>query len=83
MYLSVERWDLALLGAAGVGKTALAIQFTLGRFVTTFDPTLLDGYHRMLAVDDKVCFVQVFDEPGMITGVPTTPIPTRLRESDQ
>ena len=35
---------LAVLGDGAVGKTTLAIQFTVGRFVDYYDPTIQDTY---------------------------------------
>jgi len=53
-----------VLGDGGVGKTALAVQFTLNCFVETYDPTIEDAYRKQLIVDNKMCFVEVIDTAG-------------------
>lgn len=53
-----------MLGDGGVGKTALAVQFTLNCFVETYDPTIEDAYRKQLVVDDRMCFVEVIDTAG-------------------
>jgi len=52
------------LGDGGVGKTALAVQFTLNCFVETYDPTIEDAYRKQLVVDNRMCFVEVIDTAG-------------------
>jgi len=55
---------VAVLGDGGVGKTALAVQFTLNCFVETYDPTIEDAYRKQLVVDNRMCFVEVIDTAG-------------------
>lgn len=52
------------MGDGGVGKTALAVQFTLNCFVETYDPTIEDAYRKQLVVDNRMCFVEVIDTAG-------------------
>jgi len=42
----MDNWRVAVLGDGGVGKTALAVQFTLNCFVETYDPTIEDAYRK-------------------------------------
>ena len=35
---------IAVMGEGAVGKTTLSIQFTVGRFVDYYDPTIQDTY---------------------------------------
>ncbi|KAJ7318548.1 ras family-domain-containing protein [Mycena albidolilacea] len=58
----MDQWVLAVLGDGGVGKTALAYQFTLGCFVETYDPTLEDGYCKQFMLDNRMCFVEFTDK---------------------
>ncbi|KZT06779.1 ras protein [Laetiporus sulphureus 93-53] len=60
----MDSWRVAVLGDGGVGKTALAVQFTLGCFVETYDPTIEDAYRKQLVVDRRMCFVEVIDTAG-------------------
>lgn len=61
---TMDSWRVAVLGDGGVGKTALAVQFTLNCFVETYDPTIEDAYRKQLIVDNKMCFVEVIDTAG-------------------
>ncbi|KIY44588.1 ras protein [Fistulina hepatica ATCC 64428] len=58
----MDQWRVAVLGDGGVGKTALAVQFTLNCF--TYDPTIEDAYRKQLVVDNRMCFVEVIDTAG-------------------
>ncbi|KAK0473228.1 ras protein [Armillaria novae-zelandiae] len=58
----MDNWRVAVLGDGGVGKTALAVQFTLNCF--TYDPTIEDAYRKQLIVDNRMCFVEVIDYCG-------------------
>ncbi|KAI0048003.1 ras protein [Auriscalpium vulgare] len=60
----MDSWRIAVLGDGGVGKTALAVQFTLNCFVETYDPTIEDAYRKQLVVDNRLCFVEVIDTAG-------------------
>lgn len=60
----MDSWRVAVLGDGGVGKTALAVQFTLNCFVETYDPTIEDAYRKQLLVDKRMCFVEVIDTAG-------------------
>lgn len=60
----MDNWRVAVLGDGGVGKTALAVQFTLNCFVETYDPTIEDAYRKQLIVDNRMCFVEVIDTAG-------------------
>ncbi|KAH9835785.1 ras protein [Rhodofomes roseus] len=60
----MDSWRVAVLGDGGVGKTALAVQFTLNCFVETYDPTIEDAYRRQLVVDKRMCFIEVIDTAG-------------------
>jgi len=61
---TMDSWRVAVLGDGGVGKTALAVQFTLNCFVETYDPTIEDAYRKQLVVDNRMCFVEVIDTAG-------------------
>ncbi|KAJ3750084.1 ras protein [Lentinula detonsa] len=64
----MDNWRVAVLGDGGVGKTALAVQFTLNCFelpsIETYDPTIEDAYRKQLIVDNRMCFVEVIDTAG-------------------
>ncbi|KAJ7266191.1 ras protein [Mycena rebaudengoi] len=55
----MDQWTI---GDGGVGKTALAVEFTLNCF--TYDPTIEDAYRKQFVVDNRMCFVEVIDTAG-------------------
>ncbi|KAJ7877365.1 P-loop containing nucleoside triphosphate hydrolase protein [Mycena olivaceomarginata] len=57
----MDSWRVSLLGDGGVGKTALATQFTLNQ---TYDPTIEDAFRKHFLVDNKLCFLEVLDTGG-------------------
>jgi len=60
----MDNWRITVLGDGGVGKTALAVQYMLGCFVETYDPTIEDAYRKQGLVDDCACFIEVIDTAG-------------------
>jgi len=59
----MDQWKIAVLGDSGVGKTALAVQFTMN---CSYEPTIEEeeAYRKQLLVDNKMCFVEVIDTAG-------------------
>ncbi|KAJ7680894.1 ras protein [Mycena polygramma] len=61
----MDKWTVAVLGDGGVGKTALAIQFAVNRFVVqTYDATEHGPYYKQFVVDNRMCFVGVIVDAG-------------------
>lgn len=60
----MDQWRVTVLGDGNVGKTALAVQFTMNAFVETYDPTIEDSYRKQIVVDDRMCFIEVIDTAG-------------------
>jgi len=60
----MDNWRITVLGDGGVGKTALAVQYMLGCFVETYDPTIEDAYRKQALIDDRMCFIEVIDTAG-------------------
>jgi len=52
------------LGDAGVGKTALTIQFTRNAFVTEYDPTVEDIHRTTVPIDDSRIPICILDTAG-------------------
>ncbi|KAG2353405.1 small GTPase superfamily [Suillus spraguei] len=60
----MDNWRIVMLGDGGVGKTALAIQFSCNCFVQSYDPTIEDSYRKQLIVDNKRSCIEIIDTAG-------------------
>ncbi|KAG1725988.1 small GTPase superfamily [Suillus lakei] len=60
----MDNWRIVMLGDGGVGKTALAVQFTSNCFVRDYDPTIEDSYRKQLIVDNKRSCIEIIDTAG-------------------
>jgi len=56
---------LVVLGAGGVGKSAVTIQFVQNIFVQKYDPTIGDSYRKNIVVNDQNYYLEIFDTAGM------------------
>jgi GTPase KRas protein len=57
-------YKIVVLGAGGVGKSALTINFVAQQFVDEYDPTIEDSYRRQLHIDDRACVLDILDTAG-------------------
>eukprot|EP00759_Apiculatamorpha_spiralis_P007561 PhF_6_TR14749/c0_g1_i1/m.23161/K04353/RAP1A; Ras-related protein Rap-1A len=55
---------IVVLGAGGVGKSCLCIQFIQGHFVKKYDPTVEDSYRKQIDVDGTPHMIEVLDTAG-------------------
>mmetsp|Transcript_28009 Transcript_28009/g.70326 ORF Transcript_28009/g.70326 Transcript_28009/m.70326 type:complete len:189 (-) Transcript_28009:222-788(-) len=55
---------IVVLGAGGVGKSALTIQFVHGIFPEKYDPTIENTYIKQIEVDDQQYVLDVIDTAG-------------------
>ncbi|PWN50461.1 putative RSR1-GTP-binding protein [Violaceomyces palustris] len=55
---------VVIMGAGGVGKSALTVQFVRNVFVSTYDPTIEDTYRKNLTIDGQQCMVEILDTAG-------------------
>ena len=51
--------NVCVMGAGGVGKSSLTIQYIQGHFIPFYDPTIEDTYTTQRAVDDEVVLMHV------------------------
>ena len=56
---------LVLLGAAGVGKSAIALRYVRNLFVSYYDPTIEDYYKHTAAVNGETHHFSILDTAGM------------------
>jgi len=52
------------MGAGGVGKSALTVQFVQGIFITKYDPTIEDSYRKLVDVDNRQYILEILDTAG-------------------
>jgi len=55
---------VVVLGAGGVGKSALTIRFIRDVFVENYDPTIEEQYRRTITVDGQLDMLEVLDTAG-------------------
>jgi small GTP-binding protein len=55
---------IVVLGAGGVGKTALTIQLIQNHFIDEYDPTLEDNPRKQVSIDDEVHLLDIWDTSG-------------------
>ena len=53
-------YNLVILGAGGVGKSALSVQFIENHFFNEYDPTF-DSYRKQVTIDDETCLLNILD----------------------
>jgi len=55
---------IAVMGAGGVGKSALTIYFVNSKFIEHYDPTIEDSYRKVIEVDGVTWVLEVVDTAG-------------------
>ncbi|XP_070533002.1 ras-related and estrogen-regulated growth inhibitor-like [Ptychodera flava] len=55
---------IVVLGASGVGKTALTVRFLTRRFIGEYHPTLESTYRHKTTVDDDEVSMEILDTAG-------------------
>ncbi|XP_003939599.1 GTPase ERas [Saimiri boliviensis] len=60
----LPKYKAVVVGASGVGKSALTIQLTHQCFVEEHDPTIKDSYWKEFALDSGDCALNVLDTAG-------------------
>ncbi|KAJ6570282.1 small GTPase superfamily [Mycena vulgaris] len=60
----MRQFNVVVLGAGGVGKSALTVRFVRDVFVENYDPTIEEQYHRPMMVDGEMSSLEVLDTAG-------------------
>ncbi|KII89608.1 hypothetical protein PLICRDRAFT_557532 [Plicaturopsis crispa FD-325 SS-3] len=60
----MRQFNVVVLGAGGVGKSALTVRFVQDVFLDTYDPTVEEQYRRILHVEDVPYALEVLDTAG-------------------
>jgi len=55
---------LVVMGAGGVGKTTLIVQFVQHRFIADYEPTIEDSYRKQINIDSDPCLLDLLDTAG-------------------
>ncbi|QLL32962.1 hypothetical protein HG536_0D04840 [Torulaspora globosa] len=58
-------YKLVVLGAGGVGKSCLTVQFVQGVYLDTYDPTIEDSYRKTIEIDNKMISLEILDTAGV------------------
>jgi len=60
----MTEYRIVVVGAGGVGKSALTVRFIQGNFVEKYDPTIEDSYRKLVEVDGAACMLDIMDTAG-------------------
>jgi len=60
----MREFNVVVLGAGGVGKSALTVRFTQDIFLENYDPTIEEEYRRPIEVDGITFQLEVLDTAG-------------------
>ena len=61
----VTDYKVVVLGAGGVGKSSITVQFVQGVYVESYDPTIEDSYRKQIEVDGRACDLEILDTAGV------------------
>ncbi|KAK9494067.1 P-loop containing nucleoside triphosphate hydrolase protein [Lipomyces doorenjongii] len=61
----MREYKIVVLGAGGVGKSALSVQFSQGVFLDSYDPTIEDSYRKQVDIDGRACILEILDTAGV------------------
>ncbi|XP_072107879.1 GTP-binding protein Rit2-like isoform X2 [Mobula birostris] len=59
-----REYKVVMLGAGGVGKSAMTMQFISHRFPDCHDPTIEDAYKTQVRIDDNPAYLDILDTAG-------------------
>uniref|UniRef100_A0A7S3GH64 Uncharacterized protein n=1 Tax=Palpitomonas bilix TaxID=652834 RepID=A0A7S3GH64_9EUKA len=62
--VTMTEYKLVIVGAGGVGKSALTIQLIQNNFIEEYDPTIEDSYRKQVTIDDETCLLDILDTAG-------------------
>uniref|UniRef100_UPI00398F4EEB GTP-binding protein Rit1-like n=1 Tax=Pristiophorus japonicus TaxID=55135 RepID=UPI00398F4EEB len=60
----IREYKIVMLGAGGVGKSAMTMQFISHRFLDYHDPTIEDAYKTRVRIDDESAHLDILDTAG-------------------
>ncbi|KAI0723685.1 small GTPase superfamily [Fomitopsis betulina] len=60
----MRKFNCVVLGAGGVGKSALTIRYGKNVFIEQYNPTIEEEYRCEPTVDGHKCVLEIIDTPG-------------------
>jgi len=60
----MREFKAVVLGAGGVGKSALTVRFMRNEFVESYDPTIQEEYRKTVDIDGEMTWLEVLDTAG-------------------
>ncbi|KAI9510716.1 small GTPase superfamily [Russula earlei] len=60
----MREFNAVVLGAGGVGKSALTVRFMRNEFLESYDPTIQEEYRETVVVDGEPTLLEVLDTAG-------------------
>jgi len=60
----MREFNVVVLGAGGVGKSALTVRFVRDVFIENYDPTIEEEYRCQINVDGALTALDVLDTAG-------------------
>jgi len=61
----MNEFKIVMLGAGGVGKSALTMQFVHGSFIENYDPTVEDLYTKQISINNRTYILEILDTAGV------------------
>lgn len=58
-------YKIVVLGAGGVGKSAITVQYVQDIFIESYDPTIEDSYCKKVVLDGRHCTMEILDTAGV------------------
>ncbi|CAL1715718.1 unnamed protein product [Somion occarium] len=60
----VYEYSVVVLGAGGVGKSALVVRYAQGQFLSDYNPTIEEQYRCDVQLEGKNCVLDIMDTAG-------------------
>lgn len=61
---AMREYEVVVLGAGGVGKSALTVRFVNDSFLEHYNPTIEEQYRREIVVDGETIALEILDTAG-------------------
>lgn len=61
----MREYKLIVLGAGGVGKSCLTVQYISSQYIDSYDPTIEDSYNKIINIDNRIVELEILDTAGI------------------